>query len=347
MITIEEIVKLDAWKSLTSEGRQYITSAVQSEPARLVGVGGLMNQSGSFASRASGHTLQWESRSVELVFLHKAELDPKLLCVWDQPPPLSIAKHDFSGRRYPSRWTPDYLSLKSNKFYLWECKPIDGLIELEQSESGDWDRQDDVWTWNPAATVCGTLGIDFNVFHSGMYSSILAGNLAALVTSSRESLSKAHLSTLKQIRNALVNGPLNHASLLIRFARATGDLLLQGLIAGELYGALSSSLIGENFLYYHSAEDAKSREQLIAAAADKDGRSWRPCEATNECEPGRTSSRRSRTLCISTGARVASAAQLDRLSLQSQTRTGTVRRSAGPGRFRTSRGRQRAASVRS
>ncbi len=274
MITVEDIVKLDAWKNLSDEGRQYILGAVTSEPTRLVGVGGLMNQSGLFASRASGHTLQWESRTVELVFLHRAELDPEVLCIWDQPPPLVITKHDRAGRRHPSRWTPDYLSLRSNKFVLSECKPADQLTTLQQSEPGDWMCQDGAWTWIPAVTSCERLGISFQLFHSGMYSPILAGNLAVLVTASREPLNGAQRATLRTIRKGLLEGPLSHADLLVMFARANADLLLQGLITGELHGALSSSVIGENFFYYHSAEEAKGRERLIAAvASNKEGRS--------------------------------------------------------------------------
>ena len=272
MITLEEIVKLDAWKQLTAEGRQYVQNAVASGPARLVGVGGLMNQSGLYASLRCEHTLQWESRTVELVFLHKAELDPQVICIWDQPPPLSIVKHDRRGHRCPSRWTPDYLVLRSQKFVISECKPFDRLADLEQSERGDWVQRDGAWTWNPGAVVCGRLGVEFSLFHSGMYSRVLAGNLTALVTASRQELSNEQLSTLRTIRKALLNSPLSHATLLIRYAKATGDLLLQGLIAGELHGALSSSLLGENFLYYYSAEDARSRERMVVdVAVTKEG----------------------------------------------------------------------------
>jgi len=180
----------------------------------------------------------------------------------------------FSPHRNAGQWSPDYLSLRPSKFVLSECKPVDGLTALQQSEPGDWICQDGAWTWCPAATSCERFGIDFDLFHSGMYSSVLAGNLAALVTASRESLSDAQLSMLRTIRKGLLNGPLSHANLLVRFARANGDLLLQGLITGELHGALSSSPLGENFLYYHSAEDVKSRERLIAAvASNKEGRS--------------------------------------------------------------------------
>ena len=272
MITREDIVKLDAWKQLTEEGKQYIDSAVNSAPSRLVGVGGLMNQSGSFASRASGHTLQWESRGVELVFLHKAEIDPNVICVWDQPPPFFVDKHDKNGRRSPSRWTPDYLTLTSRTFAITECKPYDWIIQSEQMGQLDWIQKDGVWTWSPGATRCASMGIEFSVFHSGMYSQKYAGNLAALVAAPREPLSVAQRSTLRSIRKALESGPLSHAALLIRFANATGDLLLQGLIAGEVYGALSQSVLGETFLYYKSEAEAKDRERLIDEAGAVTGR---------------------------------------------------------------------------
>lgn len=273
MFTIGEIRELEAWRVLSPKGKEYVEHAVTSSPSRTVGVGGLVNQSGVFCSATSGHTVQWESRSVELVFLHHMELDPQLGAIWDQPPQLPVTRHDLTGRRDPGVWTPDYLVLRGSHLYLTECKRLEELTELAGSRPADWCcSAAGLWSWNVGIETCAELGLRFDLFHSGMYTPIVAANLRALVTVSTDPLSVAEKNALAMVGKALSDRPLTHTEILHRFARVTGDMLFRGLLAGAVHGALSTALLGDSFYYYGEQADAEARERAIVQAVERSNR---------------------------------------------------------------------------
>lgn len=271
MLTIEEIQKLPAWHRLTALGQKYCLRAMASPPSRLVGVGGLLNQSGNYSSPASGHTIQWESRSGELVFVHMSELDTGTICLWDQPPAIGVVKHNKRGKRYPADWIPDYLLLTNDCFRLVECKQLKECIDLTASIPTDWVvTSEGSRNWMPATIASQAMGTEFQLFHSGLYSAALAGNLLALVRAPSIGLTERDCSLLRRVRAVVSRKPETHDTLLQMFRMLTGDLLLQSLNAGLLHGQLRIQLIGPHFLYFGSFEAAHAREREIQSAAKSD-----------------------------------------------------------------------------
>src|SRR5438132_9898601 len=71
-----------------------------------------------------------ESTKVEFAFLLQAEHDPKILEVWDQPPPISLEYRDRRGRLQQPLHTADYFLFRDASAGWVECKPAQELSRL-------------------------------------------------------------------------------------------------------------------------------------------------------------------------------------------------------------------------
>src|SRR6266704_2454326 len=83
-----------------------------------------------------------ESAKVEFAFLLEAEHADDVLEFWDQPPPIPLEYLDKRGHLQRPLHTADYFVFRQQSAGYEECKPIEELTRLAQTQPNRY-RQDE------------------------------------------------------------------------------------------------------------------------------------------------------------------------------------------------------------
>lgn len=133
-----------------------------SEPSRRV-EGGQDNVSGFYNSGKMGLTIQFESRTLELVTLWYLEDETHVLEYYDQPEPIALRYQAPSGRRVTAHHTPDLFVLWDDHAGWLECKPTETLEKLALSMPNRYVRTDHGWTCPPAESLAHEYGLTYRL----------------------------------------------------------------------------------------------------------------------------------------------------------------------------------------
>lgn len=136
------------WLGLDTQAKEVIDRIRAAPPSRRVssGSGDRNNVSSRFPSIKMEVVLQAESRTLELAFLRQADHDDKILEVWDQPPKIQLHYPSRGGRPTVADHTPDFFVLWQDRAGWIECKPLEKLVALSQSQPHRY-RQNDAGEW--------------------------------------------------------------------------------------------------------------------------------------------------------------------------------------------------------
>ena len=148
-------------------GRRLLIQALGSEPVRRVG-GGRGNVAVRYNSRKMGCLIQAESRSVELPFVYRCEVDPYVLLYLCQPVRLHVRLCDSRGRSRLRPYVPDFLVYDDRKgFHFVECKPVSALEADQAKPCPKFARgADGCWTFPAAEEALREYGLPHRVFTS-------------------------------------------------------------------------------------------------------------------------------------------------------------------------------------
>ena len=129
-----------------SERTRAVIGAIRTAPPSRLVRSGAGNVPCRYPSLKMGHTIQAESHTVELPFVHQLEQDPDVLEYWDQPAPIRLEYRSTRDRRVVTSHTADYFVLRTAGAGWVECKPELRLRHLAEhaphryhlDETGQW-----------------------------------------------------------------------------------------------------------------------------------------------------------------------------------------------------------------
>jgi putative transposase len=163
MLSVDEFSEYSANQKLTPSGSQYLSGTRASEPSRNVQsrVGNVLVR---FPSQKMGFVLSCESSTVEFPFAIKADLDPNVYEIYDQPPAIKLCC-EANKKKIAFYHTPDFLVLRRAGVFFVECKPEAKLIEL--AERTPWRyRRDESGQWRcpPGEAAAAEFGFHYKVW---------------------------------------------------------------------------------------------------------------------------------------------------------------------------------------
>jgi putative transposase len=108
-----------------------------------------------------------ESHRVEYAYLLELEHDDDVLEMYDQPPAIPLSYQDRRGRTQNPLHVADYFVLRTQSSGWVECKSIDDLTHLAESQPQRYQR-DDAGRWRclPGEAYAANLGLTYTVFPS-------------------------------------------------------------------------------------------------------------------------------------------------------------------------------------
>ena len=132
------------------------------EPSRRV-QGGNHNLHGAFPSQKIGLTVQFESRTQELMTLWKLENDDHVLEYYDQPESIVLQYRSSTGRQVTVHHTPDLFVLWDTRAGWLECKPTERLQELTEIMPERYVATDQGWTCPPGEACAQPFGLTYQL----------------------------------------------------------------------------------------------------------------------------------------------------------------------------------------
>lgn len=253
MSLIENIRNMPGWSLLSPDGRRIVTQAFSCAPDRTVGTNALVNVCGGYASAKFPFLVEYESAGCEKPYILLSVLDEEVLALQSQPTSLVVTVHDKLGRRRPIRYTPDFLEVREDRFWLVEAKTESDLIKLS-AKSADWTRDERGWHYTPAETAAETLGLGFKIFCPDTYPRAFLVNTQYFASVTNEDLLASSPSVLARTKKALRSRPLPLEVLCQQVPDITGGFVFQAIVAGRLFGNINSQHFDSNFLVYGSAD---------------------------------------------------------------------------------------------
>lgn len=269
MNQIEKLSAMPAWNLLSLEGRRYVTRVLNSPPDRALGASALVNVCGGYAASKFPFLVEYESAGCEKPYVLLSVLDDEVVALRAQPTALVLEAHDKLGRRRPVHYTPDYLEVRNDRFWLVEAKTEADLIELS-AKSKDWMRGEDGWRYLPAEAAAESLGLGFKIFCPEQYPRAFLVNTQFFASVTKDDLLVESPSVLAQAKRALSDRPLSLEALCQRVPNITGGFVFQAIVAGQLFGDINTQHFDTAFLVYGSAialERARERWHPVSDRA--------------------------------------------------------------------------------
>lgn len=105
-----------------------------------------------------------ESAKVEFAFLLEAEHADDVLEFWDQPPPIPLEYLDKRGHLQRPLHTADYFVFRQQYAGYEECKPIEELTRLAQTQPNRyWQDDQGTWRCGPGEAYAAKHGLTYRV----------------------------------------------------------------------------------------------------------------------------------------------------------------------------------------
>lgn len=148
----------DAWKTV---------AAIRAAPPSRRVRSGAGNVPCRYPSLKMGQTIQAESHTVELPFVHAAERDRAILEYWDQPGKIRLTYLSKTGRRVVVGHTPDYFELRIDAAGWVECKPEARLRDLAHAAPHRYCLDAaGRWACPPGEEYAARYGLTYRIFSS-------------------------------------------------------------------------------------------------------------------------------------------------------------------------------------
>ncbi len=239
-----------AWidaSDFTPEASALIARIRAAPPSRRV-------QSGSgnvpcrYPSVKMGRTIQAESHTVELPFVHAAEHDQTVLEYWDQPGSIELCYSSKQGRKVTVAHTPDFFVLWLRSAGWVECKPEARLRQLAQDAPNRYERNaQGQWLCPPGTAFAAQLGLTYRLFSSAEVNWAAQRNWAFLADYVRTDCPTVPAAILARILALVTAEPgvtLAQLQQKVQEVATVDDLNL--LVArGQLYVDLSTYVLAE------------------------------------------------------------------------------------------------------
>ena len=105
-----------------------------------------------------------ESAKVEFAFLLEAEHADDVLEFWDQPPPIPLEYLDKRGHLQRPLHTADYFVFRQQSAGYEECKPVEELTRLAQSQPNRYKQDEQgIWRCLPGEAFAAKQGLTYRV----------------------------------------------------------------------------------------------------------------------------------------------------------------------------------------
>lgn len=245
-MTKDEVERHARFLGLTPLGIEYLVSAIQLPPARRVGNSYGTNRigerhgyvQGSFLLNSFEARVQTESDG-EMSFAEIVSCNPSTLILLDQPTSITLSYPDSIGRRQPRRYTADFLLLMSDRVVAVEIKPLQSLMGHLYRRPDLWTYRDGEFTFGPAKSHFGSIGIDYEIVPSETIPWILARNLTLLEAVAHPA-TDADYATIKAVQRAVHRKqPISIEAIMSHCDLESGLPVLQAILTRSVYVDLS------------------------------------------------------------------------------------------------------------
>lgn len=178
--TEEQILQYCTDLDLPERTQALLKEIIDGRPVRNV-KSGRSNVTAHFPSQKDGLSVQAESHTVELVFVHEYEYDKDVLGFLDQPYTMTLRYVAQNGRRVGVPHTPDFLVFRKHAIGFEECKPEAELIKLAKEKPNRYIRTEDGgWCCPPAEEWTSQYGFYYRVRSSAEINPIRHRNIVFL-----------------------------------------------------------------------------------------------------------------------------------------------------------------------
>ncbi len=148
---------------LSRETQELLAHMRSSPPSRTPGAR-RGNMPVWYPSKKMQCIIQAESAKVEFAFLLEAEHSDDVLEFFDQPPPIPLEYPDKRGRMQRPLHTADYFVFRYHEAGYEECKPVEQLTRLAQTQPNRYllDEQGN-WRCPPGEALAAQYGLTYRV----------------------------------------------------------------------------------------------------------------------------------------------------------------------------------------
>ena len=169
MLTDKELAEYLEEQGVGALGRKLLSGVRSGDTVRAVRGGG-GNPIGRYPSRKMGTTLQYETGSIEYLYLVLCENDPAVVEYYHQPSRLLLTYDALTpkGARVRQRRSvsvPDFLVLERGRRPRFvECKDEERMAALAAASNNRFCWSDDGWRSPPGEAACAVYDMDYEVW---------------------------------------------------------------------------------------------------------------------------------------------------------------------------------------
>lgn len=260
MLSQEEFDQWVLHCNLSDRDKNIIDNIRSSPPARRV-QSRIGNVRGHFnRSRKMNHTIQYESRTVELSAILMMEYDDDVLEIWDQPPSFVVNYKDNAGKHRGYTYTADFFVIRRNNAGWEEWKTEGQLKELAAKHPNRYLRDDNnLWHFLPGDRYAADFNLYFQVHSSAELNSVQTQNFKLLMPYFTDSDSHQDYQPKKNILSAVEREPgISMAELLGRIDGISNEDIFKLITLDQIYVDLRQAWLGneQQTQIYRSKEAA-------------------------------------------------------------------------------------------
>lgn len=240
----KEFENWTATTGISERGRNLLERIRTSPPARQVQSGG-GNVSGFYPSKKMGHTINFESHTVELCGIYELEHDGTVLEYFDQPYTIKLNYTSRSGRRVGTPHTPDFLAIRTDSAGFEEWKTEEKLVKLADESPNRYVKgEDGIWRCPPGQEFAAQYGLYYRVRSTTDIDWVFQNNIRFLEDYLRDEVSRLETETTNAIMHAVRISPgINLADLIVQNDSFAADDVYYSLITDMIYMDLKSYVL--------------------------------------------------------------------------------------------------------
>jgi len=165
--------------------------------------GNFSNVTGRYPSKKMGFPIQFESRNVELPFVHEYERDDDVIEFYDQPFPIKLSWESLNLQRIVSYFTtPDFFIIRRDGTAGWEeCKPEEKLVELAKKSRRFVQMADGSWSSPAGEEYAASLGLYYRVRTSAEIDYTVLRNISYLFEYMRDDKTEIPEETVCRVKS--------------------------------------------------------------------------------------------------------------------------------------------------
>lgn len=184
--TVENCLDHLSSLTLSADALAYAEQTFLSEPTNERRHFAKSNVCGEYSAASQGLSIGYRSHGLELAWILRWEMDPKVYAYRDRPPAVELHRRYRDGRYSHESYVPDFLLLTEDSVIVVDIRSESSIKKKLKDHGQEWIKKNETYCYLPASEHFTKVGLQFKILSDLKLNKLRTTNLRAILSAAND-----------------------------------------------------------------------------------------------------------------------------------------------------------------